>query len=118
MRLTGVSKRFYRYEHRTTSLREFFIRTVLRDSGESMDPKSWDQIGVIARVTSSIRAEGVGEIVYEQHGMRQVASARSATATAIPRSTEVVILRVERGVAIVEPFEDLLGNRTPTTARR
>ena len=30
MRLTGVSKRFYRYEHRTTSLREFFIRTVLR----------------------------------------------------------------------------------------
>ena len=30
MRLKGVSKRFYRYEHRTTSLREFFIRTVLR----------------------------------------------------------------------------------------
>lgn len=27
---TGVVKRFYRYEHRTTSLREFFIRTVLR----------------------------------------------------------------------------------------
>lgn len=26
----GVVKRFYRYEHRTTSLREFFIRTVLR----------------------------------------------------------------------------------------
>lgn len=26
----GVVKRFYHYEHRTTSLREFFIRTVLR----------------------------------------------------------------------------------------
>jgi lipopolysaccharide transport system ATP-binding protein len=30
VRLTGVSKRFYRYQHRTTSLREFFIRSVLR----------------------------------------------------------------------------------------
>jgi len=95
----------------------WFIRTVLRDSGESMDPRSWDQVGMIARVTSSIRAEGVGEIVYEQHGVRQVASARSATAAAIPRSTEVVILRVERGVAIVEPFDDLLRDRTPTAAR-
>jgi ABC-type polysaccharide/polyol phosphate transport system ATPase subunit len=26
----GVEKRFYHYEHRTTSLREFFVRTVLR----------------------------------------------------------------------------------------
>src|SRR5215207_9687879 len=26
----GVVKRFHHYEHRTTSLREFFIRTVLR----------------------------------------------------------------------------------------
>ena len=26
----GVAKRFYRYEHRTTSLREFFIRAVMR----------------------------------------------------------------------------------------
>jgi ABC-type polysaccharide/polyol phosphate transport system ATPase subunit len=30
VRCRGVVKRFYRYEHRTTSLREVFIRTVLR----------------------------------------------------------------------------------------
>jgi len=30
IRLAAVAKRFYHYEHRTTSLREFFIRAVLR----------------------------------------------------------------------------------------
>lgn len=30
MRCRGVAKRFYRYQHRTTTLREFFIRSVLR----------------------------------------------------------------------------------------
>ena len=30
MELRGVSKRFYFYEHRTSSLREWFIRRVLR----------------------------------------------------------------------------------------
>ena len=94
----------------------WFIRTVLRESGESMNPADWDQVGVIARVTSSIREGGYGEIVYEQHGVRQVASARSASARAIPRATEVVILRVERGVAIVEPFDELVRDRTSPAA--
>lgn len=90
----------------------WFIRTVLRDSGESMNPSDWSQVGVIARVSSSIRPNGFGEIVYEQHGTRQVASARGSSEAAIPRDTEVVILRVERGVAIVEPFDELLSNRS------
>ena len=94
----------------------WFIRTVLRDSGESMDPSDWDQVGLIARVSSSIRPNGFGEIVYEQHGTRQVASARGSSDVAIPRDTEVVILRVERGVAIVEPFDELLRNRSSQAA--
>ena len=94
----------------------WFVMTVLRDSGEPMDPADWDQVGVIARVTSSIRSNGFGEIVYEQHGTRQVASAKGTSDVPIARGTEVVILRVERGVAIVEPFEELLRNRTSSAA--
>ncbi|HVL25884.1 MAG TPA: hypothetical protein VM450_17465 [Thermomicrobiales bacterium] len=93
-----------------------FIRMVLRDSGEDMDPRAWEQVGVLARVTSSIRPNGFGEIVYEQHGTRQVASAKGSSERPIPRDTEVVILRVERGVAIVEPFEELLHNRPTSVA--
>lgn len=39
MRCRGASKRFYRYEHRTTTLREFFIRTLLRRPIHVREPK-------------------------------------------------------------------------------
>lgn len=84
------------------------LKKLLGDGSETMDPKDWEQVGVLGRVSSSIRAQGYGEIVYEQNGIRQVASARAAGEHPIPRNTEVVVLRVERGVAIVEPFDELL----------
>jgi hypothetical protein len=86
----------------------WFMITVLRKNSQEMDPKDWEQVGVIGRVSSSISESGYGEIVYEQNGIRQVASARGEGARAIPRNTEIVILRVEKGVAIVQPFEELL----------
>jgi hypothetical protein len=67
--------------------------------------------GTIARVSSSIRAGGTGEIIYETHGVRHVAAARSATGEAIARGTVVVILRTERGIAYVEPWDRLLADR-------
>lgn len=67
--------------------------------------------GTIARVSSSIRVGGTGEIVYESHGVRHVAAARSATGEPIPRGAEVVILRTDRGIAYVEPWDRLLERR-------
>ena len=86
----------------------WFVVTVLRAGGDTLDPKEFERVGVLARVTSSIRSGGVGEIVWEQHGSRMVTSARAATPEPIARGTEVLILRVERGIAVVEPFEGLL----------
>jgi membrane protein implicated in regulation of membrane protease activity len=86
----------------------WFLVTVLRAGGETLDPREFERVGVLARVTSSIRAGGVGEIVWEQHGSRMVTSARAATTDPIARGTEVLILRVERGIAVVEPFDGLL----------
>jgi membrane protein implicated in regulation of membrane protease activity len=86
----------------------WFIVKVLRNNSEEMNPADWEVVGVIGRVTSSIRSQGYGEIVYEQNGIRLTTSAKASGDSPIPRNTEVVVLRVERGVAIVEPFEDLL----------
>lgn len=91
----------------------WFMVKVLRPSEQVLDPADYETVGVVARVTSSIREGGFGEIVYEQGGTRQVASAKSSSANAIGRGTEVVVLRVERGVAVVEPFEDLLASTIP-----
>lgn len=86
----------------------WFIVKVLRNNSQDMNPADWEVVGVIGRVTSSIRPQGYGEIVYEQNGIRLTTSAKASGELPIPRNTEVVVLRVERGVAIVEPFEDLL----------
>jgi hypothetical protein len=86
----------------------WFLIGFLRKNSQEMNPRDWEQIGVIGHVSSSIRPSGYGEIVYEQNGIRQVAAARAEGDIGIPRNTEVVVLRIERGVAIVEPFEQLL----------
>lgn len=86
----------------------WFVINVLRKSGEFLDPADYETTGRVARVTSGIRTGGFGEIVYELGGTRQVSSARAETGEAIPYGTEVVVMRVEKGVAIVEPFDALL----------
>ncbi len=85
-----------------------FIQKFLLSADDSMDPAKFERVGVLAKVTSSIRAGGVGEIVWEQQGSRMVTSARAVDGEPIARGTEVVVLKVERGMAVVEPFEGLL----------
>lgn len=64
--------------------------------------------GTPARVVSPIRAGGVGEIVYTKSGSRFTAGARNVDNRPIAKGTEVVILSYERGVAYVEPVQDVL----------
>jgi hypothetical protein len=61
--------------------------------------------GTIARVSSGIRQNGVGEIVFTKGGRRHVEGARSADGSPIPRGEEVLILAYDRGIARVEPFD-------------
>jgi membrane protein implicated in regulation of membrane protease activity len=61
--------------------------------------------GTVARVSSPIRAGGTGEIVYTLGGTRHADGARCESGEALEQGTEVVILRVERGIAYVERWE-------------
>jgi membrane protein implicated in regulation of membrane protease activity len=64
--------------------------------------------GVLARVSDSIRDNGgIGEIIFSQTGARRSNAARSEDGSPIQRGTEVVVIRYERGVAYVRPFEEL-----------
>lgn len=79
--------------------------------GAVLDPADYRLPGTIAQVTSSIRAGGVGEVVYEQGGTRQVSAARAAGGRAIPRGAEVVLLESTGGTAVVEPSEIFFASR-------
>lgn len=97
-------------------VKEFIFR-VLKAGEDILDPKDFQRSGTLARVTSTIRSGGVGEIVWEQRGARMVGSARSSDGAAIDRGTEVLVLSMERGVAIVEPFEGLLSGASEASNR-
>jgi len=63
---------------------------------------------VVGRVSATIRAGGIGEIVYEQLGARRSAPARSQDGTALGRQEEVFVVRYEKGVAWVRRWEEVL----------
>jgi membrane protein implicated in regulation of membrane protease activity len=69
-----------------------------------LNPDDFRVQGAVARVTSTIQPGGIGEIVYTLGGTRHADGARSEAAELIERGTQVVILRIEKGIAYVEPW--------------
>ena len=69
-----------------------------------LNPDDFRVQGAVARVTSTIQRGGIGEIVYTLGGTRHADGARSESGALIERGTQVVILRIEKGIAYVEPW--------------
>ena len=69
---------------------------------------SLSMTGVIAKTVVAIReGDGTGEIVFTHAGTRRVAGARSESGRAIPKGTEVVVTRYEKGIAYVALWGEL-----------
>jgi membrane protein implicated in regulation of membrane protease activity len=60
-----------------------------------------------AQVVASIAASSAGEIAYVVGGKRYATAAQSLDGTPVAAGTEVVIDRVENGVAYVEPWVEV-----------
>ena len=87
----------------------WFVAKVLLAHERELDPADYDRVGVLGKVTSSIRQGGTGEIVFSQAGTRNTCGARSETGEALPKGTEVVVTRYERGIAYVQRWDELAG---------
>jgi hypothetical protein len=90
---------------------QVFARFIRPAGRTELDPRDFEMQGKLARVTSSIRPGGMGEIVYEQSGARMVHAARSANGAAIARGTEVIVLSADHGVGVVAPWSELYGDQ-------
>jgi hypothetical protein len=86
-----------------------FLSRVLISNEENMDSADYEMVGVLGRISSSIRAGGTGEIVYTQMGTRRVCGARGDDGTAIAKGTEVVVTRYEKGIAYVRLWSEMSG---------
>ncbi|HEY9854302.1 MAG TPA: hypothetical protein V6D05_01105 [Stenomitos sp.] len=88
----------------------WIVRTFIdkvRASERVLHPGDFLLEGTIAKVTVSIPADGVGEVVFPMAGARRSEGARSANGEAIARECEVVITGYEQGVAVVQPLDEI-----------
>jgi membrane protein implicated in regulation of membrane protease activity len=67
----------------------------------SLDPMDFEMVGVLGRVSGSIRSRGTGEIIFVQEG------ARNEEGDEIRRGEEVVVTRFDQGVAYVRRWSEL-----------
>lgn len=87
----------------------FLLKLASRE--ENLDPLDYEMVGVLGHVVSGIRAGGTGEIVYAQEGTRHAAGARSEDGREIPKGTEVVVTRYEKGLAYVRRWDEMAGEK-------
>jgi len=68
----------------------------------------FEMTGVLGRISMPIREEGgTGELIYSQQGTRRSCGARSEQGSRIERGTEVVVMRYDKGIAWVRPWDEL-----------
>lgn len=84
-----------------------FLVKVLLAHETVLDPSDFEMVGVLGKVNNGIRAGGTGEIIFSQGGVRRPSGARSEDGLAIPKGSEVVVTRYERGIAYVRLWDDL-----------
>jgi hypothetical protein len=80
---------------------------VLLPHERELTAEETDVVGVVGRVSSAVRAGGIGEMVYEQLGARLSVPARAEDGEPIQKEEEVYVVRYERGIAYVRRWEDL-----------
>jgi len=89
-----------------------FLVKVLLPGTAAPNPADYQVVGQLGRVTIAIEPGGVGEIVYTMGGSRHSDGARSVDGLPIPRGTEVVIVRYEKGIAYVQPWGRFLAGES------
>lgn len=96
-----------------------FLTKVLMGNERPLRPEDTEMRGVLARVSSGVRAGGTGEIVFALNGTRRCSAARCPEAVALAAGTEVIVLSYSRGIAWIAPFnakEEEVGSRPRNAA--
>ncbi|HEX4164523.1 MAG TPA: hypothetical protein VHZ55_03545 [Bryobacteraceae bacterium] len=99
-----------------------FLR-FLQAREKPLDPADYYLPGTLGRVSSTIRPDGVGEVIYIKDGARRPICARSDSGDLVQRGAEVVITRFEKGVAYVRTWDAMLtqpetGSSLPETLHK
>jgi membrane protein implicated in regulation of membrane protease activity len=83
-----------------------FMYILVRNTDAHMNEWDYRHEGSVGTVSITIPSDGTGEVIFEQHGIRRSAGARSDNASSIERGAEVVISRYEKGIAYVKKWDE------------
>ncbi len=95
----------------------WFLAKLISFDG-SLDPDDFHMVGVIGKLSTSIRKDGTGELIYEQAGTRRVCGARCEDGSPLSKGDEVVVTRYERGIAYVRHWDEFAEQEQILSERR
>src|ERR1700682_1551780 len=65
-----------------------FVAKVLLASEKDLDPLDYEMVGVLGRISSTVRAGGTGEMIFTQEGVRKPCAARSENGEPLVKGEE------------------------------
>jgi membrane protein implicated in regulation of membrane protease activity len=84
-----------------------FVAKFLMAEDHTLDPADFEMVGVLGKVSGTIRKEGTGEMIFAQQGLRKACAARSEAKEEIAKGEEVVVTKYENGVAYVRRWHEM-----------
>jgi membrane protein implicated in regulation of membrane protease activity len=84
-----------------------FAAKVLAPGDKPLDPEDYRMIGALGKVSSPVRTNGTGEMIFVQQGRRAGVPIRSESGGPIEAGKEVVVTRYEQGIAYVREWDEL-----------
>lgn len=87
----------------------FWIMLKLSANDRPLDPADYEMIGVLGKIASPVREGGTGEMIFSRAGTRCAVAVRSEDGAKIPRETEVIVTRYEKGIAYVRLWSEMRG---------
>jgi hypothetical protein len=88
------------------SLVFLFVAKFLMARDFTLNPDDFEMVGVLGRVSGVVRSDGVGEMIFEQQGVRKACAVRSDNGEEITLDEEVVVTRYDHGIAWVHRWQD------------
>jgi membrane protein implicated in regulation of membrane protease activity len=85
-----------------------FMVKLMNAESSHLKEEDYRYEGLVGTVTIPIRANGTGEIVFLQGGVRRSAGARSHDGQPLEKGAEVVTERYENGIAYVHRWDEFM----------
>lgn len=82
----------------------FLSKVLLRDESVMKD-MDYQLVGTLGTISIPVQLESIGEMKFILHGTTRSIGVKEQDGYMIPKGTKVVILKVEKGIAVVSMFE-------------